>query len=78
MERVSSQNALGSLDRKYDYILIGAPPLGILTVNGLVAARDGVLVPVQCRYLALEGLGQLTRTIERVQSSLFPDLRCEA
>src|ERR1051325_1526768 len=70
------KNALGSLDGKYDYILIDCPPsLGILTVNGLVAARDGVLVPVQCEYLALEGLGQLTQTIERVQSALFPDLR---
>src|SRR5512139_2086143 len=69
------KNALTSLDGKYDYILIDCPPsLGILTVNGLVAARDGVLVPVQCEYLALEGLGQLTRTIERVQSALFPDL----
>jgi chromosome partitioning protein len=70
------KNALGSLDGKYDYILIDCPPsLGILTVNGLVAARDGVLVPVQCEYLALEGLGQLTQTIERVQSALFPGLR---
>ena len=70
------RNALTSLDDKYDYILIDCPPsLGILTVNGLVAARDGVLVPVQCEYLALEGLGQLTQTIERVQSALFPDLR---
>jgi len=70
------KNALGTLDGKYDYILIDCPPsLGILTVNGLVAAREGVLVPVQCEYLALEGLGQLTRTIERVQSSLFPELR---
>jgi chromosome partitioning protein len=70
------RNALASLDDKYDYILIDCPPsLGILTVNGLVAARDGVLVPVQCEYLALEGLGQLTQTIERVQSALFPDLR---
>ena len=43
-------------------------------MNGLVAAKNGVLVPVQCEYLALEGLGQLTQTIERVQSSLFPDL----
>jgi chromosome partitioning protein len=70
------RNALTALDGKYDYILIDCPPsLGILTVNGLVAARDGVLVPVQCEYLALEGLGQLTQTIDRVQSALFPDLR---
>jgi len=70
------RNALETLDGKYDYILIDCPPsLGLLTVNGLVAAREGVLVPVQCEYLALEGLGQLTQTIERVQSSLFPDLR---
>ena len=70
------RSALESVDGKYDYILIDCPPsLGILTVNGLMAARDGVLVPVQCEYLALEGLGQLTQTIERIQSSLFPDLR---
>ena len=70
------RSALETLDGKYDYILIDCPPsLGLLTVNGLVAAREGVLVPVQCEYLALEGLGQLTQTIERVQSSLFPDLR---
>ncbi len=41
----------------------------------MIAARDGVLVPVQCEYLALEGLGQLTQTIQRIQSALFPDLR---
>jgi len=70
------RGALESLDGKYDYILIDCPPsLGILTVNGLIAARDGVLVPVQCEYLALEGLGQLTQTIQRVQSALFPDLK---
>jgi chromosome partitioning protein len=70
------RNALDSLDDKFDYILIDCPPsLGLLTVNGLVAAEDGVLVPVQCEYLALEGLGQLTQTIQRVQSSLFPALR---
>ena len=70
------KNALISIDGKYDYILIDCPPsLGLLTVNGLIAARDGVLVPVQCEYLALEGLGQLTQTIERVQSALFPGLR---
>jgi chromosome partitioning protein len=70
------KTALESVDGKYDYVLVDCPPsLGILTVNGLVAARQGVLVPVQCEYLALEGLGQLTQTINRVQSILFPDLR---
>lgn len=70
------RRALESVNGTYDYILIDCPPsLGILTVNGLIAARDGVLVPVQCEYLALEGLGQLTQTIERIQSALYPGLR---
>ena len=69
------KTALETVKKKYDYILIDcAPSLGILTVNGLVAGRDGVIIPVQCEYLALEGLGQLTQTIGRVQSLLFPDL----
>jgi chromosome partitioning protein len=70
------RRALESVNGKYDYVFIDCPPsLGILTVNGLVAARDGVLVPVQCEYLALEGLGQLPQPIQRVQSALFPELR---
>jgi chromosome partitioning protein len=70
------KKALEPLGDRYDYILIDCPPsLGLLTVNGLVAARDGVIVPVQCEYLALEGLGQLTQTIQRVRSALFPELR---
>ena len=68
--------ALEKLDGRYDYILIDCPPsLGLLTVNGLVAARDGVVIPVQCEYLAIEGLGQLTQTINRVRAALFPDLK---
>lgn len=70
------RDALALFKDKYDYILIDCPPsLGLLTVNGLVAAKEGVLIPVQCEYLALEGLGQITQTIERIQSSLFPKLR---
>ncbi len=70
------KKALEPLIGRYDYILIDCPPsLGLLTVNGLVAARDGVIVPVQCEYLALEGLGQLTTTLQRIRSALFPELR---
>ncbi len=69
------RKALEPLANKYDYIFVDCPPsLGLLTVNGLMAARNGVIVPVQCEYLALEGLGQLTQTIERVRSLLFPEL----
>ncbi len=69
------RKALSKVAARYDYVLIDCPPsLGLLTVNGLMAAIDGVIVPVQCEYLALEGLGQLTETIGRVRSALFPEL----
>lgn len=70
------RSILQSVQDRYDYILIDCPPsLGLLTVNGLVAGTGGVIIPVQCEYLALEGLGQLSQTIQRVKFSLFPGLR---
>ena len=69
------KKALAQVVNKYDYILIDCPPsLGLLTLNGLVAARDGVIIPVQCEFLPLEGLGQLTNTLDRIREALFPEL----
>jgi chromosome partitioning protein len=63
--------ALEPVQHRYDYILIDDPPsLGLLTVNGLTAATHGVLIPVQCEYLALEGLSQLLRTVQQVRDVL--------
>jgi len=68
------QRALTAVADRYDYILIDCPPsLGLLTLNGLVAA-SGVIIPVQCEYLALEGLTQLMRTLNLVRQRLNPHL----
>ena len=70
------KKAIDPIGDRYDYILVDCPPsLGLLTLNGIVAARDGVMIPVQCEYLALEGLSQLTQTLNRVRTALFPDLK---
>jgi chromosome partitioning protein len=69
------RRALESIDGRFDYVLIDCPPsLGLLTLNGLIAASDGVIVPVQCEYLALEGLTQLMETLNRVRANLHPKL----
>lgn len=66
---------LTPLRNNYDYIVIDCPPsLNLLTVNALVAS-DEVIVPVQCEYYALEGIGQLLETIQLVQQNLKPDLK---
>ena len=68
------KRAIESVQDDYDYILIDCPPsLGLLTVNGLTAATE-VLVPIQCEYYALEGLGQLLRNVDLVRRNLNPTL----
>lgn len=70
-------NALASVQDKYDYIIIDcAPSLGLITLNALTAAH-GVLVPIQCEYYALEGLGKLLNTIRKVQELHNEELTIE-
>ena len=69
------RQGLAGLRGEYDFVLIDSPPsLGLLTVNAL-AACDEVVVPIQCEYYALEGLGQLIRTLDLVRDGLNPSLR---
>lgn len=71
------RNALAEVNDKYDYILIDCPPsLGLLTLNSLTASNS-VLIPVQCEYFALEGLGQLLNTINIVKKHFNKDLAIE-
>ncbi len=68
------RDALAAVRDEYDYVIIDCPPsLGLLTINALAAA-DGVIIPVQCEYLPLEGLAMLMQTIELVRRRLNPRL----
>ena len=71
------KRALVSVREDYDFIFIDCPPsLSLLTVNALSAA-DSVLIPIQCEYYALEGLGQLMNTVKLMRRKLNPELRVE-
>ena len=75
-ERILSK-AVNEVKDKYDFIIIDCPPsLGLLTINALTSS-DSVLIPVQCEYFALEGLGQLLNTIKIVRQHLNPELEIE-
>jgi len=68
---------IDKIEKKYDYMLIDcSPSLGLITVNSLTAA-DSIMIPVQCEYFALEGLGKLLNTIKIIQSRLNPELEIE-
>ena len=69
--------ALEPLRDRYQYILVDCPPsLGLLTINALAAA-DGILIPVQCEYLALEGVSELVETLYRIRASLNQSLQLD-
>ncbi len=68
------KNLINSLDRQYDFIVIDCPPsLGMMTINALVAS-DFLIVPLQCEYFAMEGLGYLLNTVKMVKAQLNPQL----
>ena len=72
---LSLKKLLAELDGSFEYIILDCPPsLSLLTVNALTAA-DSLLIPLQCEFYALEGLGQLLRTVERIQKALNPKLK---
>lgn len=71
------KTVLNTIKDNYDYILIDcSPSLGLLTVNALTAA-DSVIIPVQCEYFALEGIGKLLNTVKIIQGDLNPDIEIE-
>ena len=71
------KKAVNEIREDYDYIFIDCPPsLGLLTINSLTAV-DSVLIPIQCEYYALEGVGQLMNTIQLVKRSLNPNLEIQ-
>ncbi|MDP8258961.1 MAG: AAA family ATPase [Candidatus Aadella gelida] len=71
------KKALQETTAKFDYVIFDCPPsLGLLTINGLAAANS-IIIPIQCEYYALEGLGQLMKTVELIKENLNPGLEIE-
>ena len=72
------RSAISLVENQYDYIFVDCPPsLGMLTINSLAAVNE-VIVPLQCEYYALEGLGQLLTNVQLIQEGLNPDLQVSA
>lgn len=70
-------HAIEAIKQEYDFIILDSPPsLGLLTINALTAS-DSALIPIQCEYYALEGLGQLTKTLDLIRKNLNPTLQIE-